>query len=92
MLMSVDIMPVCRIATLEQGESASQAYDYQQHGYYDYSAYYQQSNVAGRCHPLWNIYYETFYSVLCYWLFLLYIVNVLGSTIVTTLLYMMWRK
>jgi len=35
-----------RISTLEQ--AAAQAQEYQQHGYYDYSSYYQQAaNVAG---------------------------------------------
>jgi len=34
-----------RIATLEQ--AVTQAHDYHQHGYYDYSSYYQQANVAG---------------------------------------------
>jgi len=39
-------MFVYRISTLEQ--AAAQAQDYQQHGYYDYSSYYQQAaNVAG---------------------------------------------
>jgi len=39
-----------RIATLQQQAAAAAAagHDYQQHGYYDYSSYYQQANVAGR--------------------------------------------
>jgi len=41
-------MLVCRIATLEQGATVTvPGHDYQQHGYYDYSAYYQQPSVAG---------------------------------------------
>jgi len=36
----------CRIATLEQAITVP-GHDYQQHGYYDYSSYYQQPNVAG---------------------------------------------
>jgi len=37
-----------RIATLEQAAATTaQTHDYQQHGYYDYSSYYQQANVAG---------------------------------------------
>jgi len=42
-------MLVYRISTLEQAAAQAQAqvHDYQQHGYYDYSSYYQQANVAG---------------------------------------------